>query len=160
MTIGLHHRMPHYINIDHMTRQHRIRIWWAIYNCDRIWGSKLGHPASIQDGTTSVELPSMTGLNEQEQANFSDPEYAIANIKLARIVGNVIAKIYGRNQTEPFVQSVRAILRDLKDWMTNLPESIKLPRASTSAPRNIIALHLSLNQVSTSATCWEQVHLT
>jgi len=98
----------------------------------------------------------MTGLNEQEQANFADPEYAIANIKLARIVGNVIAKIYGRNQTEPFVQSVRTILRDLKAWMTDLPDSIKLPRTglSTSAPRNIIALHLSFNQVSTSVTSW------
>ncbi|KAH8590617.1 fungal-specific transcription factor domain-containing protein [Bisporella sp. PMI_857] len=148
MTLGLHHNLPQHITIDPTIRQHRIRIWWTIYNCDRIWGSKLGHPASIQDSSITVELPSMTGLGDKQQDNFADPDYAIASIELSRITGDVISKVYSRNQTEPFVHSVRTILQSLKDWMTNLPDMVRLPHTdiATSAPRNITSLHLSFNQ--------------
>lgn len=150
MTLGLHHKLPNTIDIDPVVRQHRIRLWWTIYYCDRVWGSKLGHPATIQDSTISVDLPSMSGLNNKQKEDFSDFEYAIATIKLARIVSDTIARIYSRNQTEPFIRSVRSILRDLKEWMANLPIILKLQQTdmSTFAPRNISAIHLSFNQVS------------
>ncbi|KIW50250.1 hypothetical protein PV05_11857 [Exophiala xenobiotica] len=148
MTIGLHHGLPQCFTMSPVLRQHRIRIWWTIYDCDRTWGSELGNPASIQDSTVSVELPSMSGLENKEKEDFADPEYAIANIKLAGIVGDVMTDVYTRKQTQPFLHSVSTILRKLQSWKTHLPDSLKLPHTDTCAslPRNLSSLHLSFDQ--------------
>jgi proline utilization trans-activator len=147
MTIGLHHNLPHTVVIDPVVRQHRVRLWWTIYICDRMWGSKLGHPLIIQDSDISVDLPSMLDLNDRERAMFPDPDYIISSIKLARIAGSIISTIYCRGQPPPFVQSVQKILRDLNGWVATLPNPIKLAQVGGFTPRHIVSLHLSFNQV-------------
>lgn len=147
-TIGLHLNLPHTVMIDPVDRQHRVRIWWTIYICDRMWGSKSGHPLIIQDSDISVDMPSMANLNEQEKEMFPDPDYIISSITLARIVGGIIGTIYCRGQPPPFVPSVQKVLRDLNHWVATLPESIKLAPAGGFTPRHIASLHLSFNQAS------------
>ncbi|PVH70848.1 fungal-specific transcription factor [Cadophora sp. DSE1049] len=151
LTIGLHHNLPGSIALDPVARQHRVRIWWTIYICDRMWGSKLGHPLMIPDRDITVDLPSISGLTEEANAEFSDLSYIIASIKLARIAGEIVTNIYCRGKPPPFVQSVQRILRDLNAWMTALPESVRLS-GSGSSPRHVVSLHLSFNQCVILAT--------
>ena len=133
--------------MDPVARQHRVRIWWTIYICDRMWGSKLGHPLMIPDSDITVDLPSFSGLTGEERIEFPDPEYIIASIKIAKIAGNIITNIYSRGRSPPFINSVQKVLRDLNVWMADLPDSIRLAEAGGCTPRHVVSLHLSFNQV-------------
>ena len=95
-------------------------------------------------------MPSLVGLDEKQQLDFVDPEYVTATVKLARLVGDVMTSVYNRNQMQPFLRNVSDILRDLKEWKANLPDSIGLLVGDLSAtlPRHLVYLHLSINQVS------------
>jgi proline utilization trans-activator len=152
LTLGLHHNVSDTIPIDPVTRQHRIRIWWTMYTCDRMWGAKTGYPVSIQDEDISVDYPSLAGLNDLQAEEFSpSTAYVTASIRLARIAGSIVSKIYSRRKQGPsFVQSVQQILNDLKVWVASLPESLKLDEKGIGSgrPRNIISLHLAFNQAS------------
>ncbi|KAH6703133.1 fungal-specific transcription factor [Leptodontidium sp. MPI-SDFR-AT-0119] len=151
LTIGLHHNLPGSIALDPVAREHRVRIWWTIYICDRMWGSKLGHPLMIPDTNITVDLPSNSMLTEEAKAEFSDPAYIIASIKLARIAGEIVTSIYCRGHPPPFIQSVQRILRSLNAWMAALPESVRLSKSGSSA-RHVVSLHLSFNQCVILAT--------
>ncbi|KFZ16540.1 hypothetical protein V502_05055 [Pseudogymnoascus sp. VKM F-4520 (FW-2644)] len=146
LTLGLHHNFPRTIVMDPVARQHRVRIWWTIYICDRMWGSKLGHPLMIPDRDITVDLPSFSGLTNEERAEFPDPDYIIASIKLAKIAGNIITTVYCRGHPPPFIQSVQKVLGDLNAWMADLPDTIRLAKAGGCTPRHVVSLHLSFNQ--------------
>jgi len=148
MTLGLQHNIPTHINVTPTVRQHRLRLWWSIYYCDRVWGSQLGYALSIQDHSISADMPSFAGLDEKQQLDFVDPEYATATVKLARLVGDVMTSFYNRNQMQPFIRNFSDILTHLKEWKANLPGSIRLLVGDLSAtlPRHLVYLHLSINQ--------------
>ncbi|KAL3417413.1 fungal specific transcription factor domain-containing protein [Phlyctema vagabunda] len=156
LTLGLHHNISDAIIADPVARQHRIRTWWTIYICDRMWGSKMGHPVAIQDDDISVDKPSEGNLRAADREEFSpSSEYVNASIKLARISGSIVSNIYSRRKNgPPFVQSVQTILRDLKIWVASLPEGLKLDQKGigTGRPRNIVSLHLAFNQSVILAT--------
>lgn len=133
--------------MDPVARQHRVRIWWTIYICDRMWGSKLGHPLMIPDRDITVDLPSFSGLTNEERTEFPDPDYIIVSIKLAEIAGNIITTVYCRGHPPPFIQSVQKVLGDLNAWMADLPDTIRLAKAGGCTPRHVVSLHLSFNQV-------------
>ena len=149
LTIGLNHNISESQVKDPVERQHRVRIWWTIYIFDRMWGSKMGLPVSILDEDIYVDMPSDTSLQDHDE-QFSDTEYMVASIGLARIAGDTIAKIYSRRKyNETFLQRVQTLLKSLKSWVEALPEHIKLNSEDFSlTPKHIISLHLSFNQVS------------
>lgn len=133
--------------MDPVARQHRVRIWWTIYICDRMWGSKSGHPLMIPDRDITVDLPSFSGLSDEERTAFPDPDHIIASIKLAKIAGNIITTVYCRGHPPPFIQSVQKVLGDLNAWMAALPDSIRLAETASCTSRHVVSLHLSFNQV-------------
>lgn len=147
MCLGLHHNLNRSTVISPVARQHRIRLWWTIYICDRMWGSKLGQAPCVRDDDITVDLPSMVGLNGDDAKEFPDPDYILARISLAKITGNIIRNIYSRGKPPPFVQSVNQVLRDLNLWMATLPDSVRLGVGRRSPERPILSLHLSFNQV-------------
>ncbi|KFY97034.1 hypothetical protein V498_02328 [Pseudogymnoascus sp. VKM F-4517 (FW-2822)] len=134
------HRNFDTLSMEPVARQHRIRIWWTIYICDRMWGSKLGQPLMIPDRDITVDLPSLSGLTNEERAEFPDPEYIIASIKLAKIAGNIITTVYCRGHPPPFIQSVQRVLGDLKAWMAALPDSIRLAETGGCTPRHVCVI--------------------
>ncbi|OBU00228.2 hypothetical protein VE01_01650 [Pseudogymnoascus verrucosus] len=152
LTLGLHHNFPRTIAMDPVARQHRVRIWWTIYICDRMWGSKSGHPLMIPDRDITVDLPSSSGLNDEERTAFPDPDHIIASIKLAKIAGNIITTVYCRGHPPPFIQSVQKVLGDLNAWMAALPDSIRLAETAGCTSRHVVSLHLSFNQCVILAT--------
>lgn len=58
LTLGLNHDIPECKCPNTVDRQHRTRLWWAIYVFDRMYGSKVGWPIQIADDDIYVEMPS------------------------------------------------------------------------------------------------------
>ncbi|KAJ6015879.1 hypothetical protein N7540_010470 [Penicillium herquei] len=146
LTLGLNHDIPECQCPDLVDRQHRIRLWWAIYVFDRMYGSKTGWPIQIADDDIHVEMPStIPGAIHDEQ--FSDTEFLVASIELARITGQVTDNIYSRKkQPDSFLQREQKLLTALKQWVQSLPPHIRLNRDG-SVPKSVISLHLQFNQI-------------
>lgn len=155
MMLGLHRKIPANSTMGAPEREHRIRVWWTVYVLDRMMSSKIGHPAMIQDTDVDVQLPSFDDLSQQDKADFYDPAYLLAQISLARIVGNVLGNIYhiphpGRTNT--FVQGVQNTLTSLRTFRSSLPPLLRLDANNSPmyANRSVASLHLHFNQVRTS----------
>ncbi|RAK73606.1 transcription factor domain-containing protein [Aspergillus fijiensis CBS 313.89] len=148
LTIGLNHNIPESQLIDPVERQHRVRIWWTIYIFDRMWGSKMGVPSQILDDDIHLDMPSTITPIALHEEQFSDTEYLKANISLARIVGETIAKLYSRRKySETFLQRVQKLLKALKNWVETLPEHLRLNQEEPETSRTPVgSLHLSFNQ--------------
>ncbi|KAJ5975047.1 hypothetical protein N7481_008754 [Penicillium waksmanii] len=151
LTLGLNHDIPECNCPDPVERQHRIRLWWAIYVFDRMYGSKTGWPIQIADDDIHVEMPSKLACDLHEE-QFSDTEFLLASIQLARITGQTIEKVYSRKkQPDSFLQREQKLLISLKEWSQNLPPHLRLNRNS-HAPNNVVSLHLQFNQCIMLAT--------
>ncbi|KAJ5632081.1 hypothetical protein N7490_008420 [Penicillium lividum] len=151
LTLGLHHNIPEYQCPDPVDRQHRIRLWWAIYVYDRIYSSKAGWPNQLSDSDIDVEMPSTVpgGVHDEQ---FSDTEFLVASIELAGITGQVTDKVYSRKkQPDSFLQREQKLLIALKQWSQALPPHIRLSRDGP-LPKNVISLHLQFNQCIILAT--------
>ncbi|KKK22413.1 hypothetical protein ARAM_001419 [Aspergillus rambellii] len=161
LCIGLNHNIPESQLIDPVERQHRIRIWWTIYIFDRMWGSKMGFPAQILDDDIHLDMPSSILSTALYEEQFSDAEYLKANIKLARMVGETIAKLYSRRRyNETFLQRVQKLLKALKNWVDTLPEHLRLNVEEPEMNRkHITSLHLAFNQCVILTTRPTLLHL-
>ncbi|GIJ82604.1 hypothetical protein Asppvi_001113 [Aspergillus pseudoviridinutans] len=161
LQIGLNHNIPESQLIDPVERQHRVRIWWTIYIFDRMWGSKMGMPSQILDDDIHVDMPSRISPTQLHDEQFTDPDYQTANIELARIVGETIAKLYSRRKySETFLQRVQKLLKALKNWVDTLPDHLRLnendPEMNT---KHISSLHLAFNQCVILTTRPTLLHL-
>ena len=161
LTIGLNHNIPESQLIDPVERQHRIQIWWTIYIFDRMWGSKMGLPMQILDEDIHVDMPSPIAQRWRHEEELSDPEYMTANIKLARIVGETITKLYSRRKyQETFLQRVQKLLKALKNWVETLPESLRLNMEDLeSSKKPLVSLHMAFNQCIILTTRPTLLHL-
>ncbi|KAF4539541.1 C6 transcription factor [Lasiodiplodia theobromae] len=151
LTLGLHRNITYDKSISAVEIENRRRVWWTVYTFDRMCSSKLGHPVMIRDEDIDAPLPSTDGLTPAERDEFLDAEQLIANVKLARITGNILNLIYsipGAQQEINFVRNVHKILNSLKEWDATLPASLRLD-PTVSPPyktRSIASLRLHFNQ--------------
>ncbi|GAB1208375.1 hypothetical protein APSETT445_007123 [Aspergillus pseudonomiae] len=149
--LGLNHNIPARQCADPTEREHRVRLWWAIYIFDRMYTSKIGLPLQIRDDDIYVDLPAaVTSPDAEEQ--FSDTAYLVSSIRLARIVGQIVEKIYTRKpHQESFLQREQQLLLALQEWVQSLPAHIKLP-AVEPPQKHVVSLHLQFNQCVILAT--------
>ncbi|KAJ5101571.1 Major facilitator superfamily domain general substrate transporter [Penicillium alfredii] len=161
LTIGLNHNISESQLIDPVERQHRIEIWWTIYIFDRMWGSKMGLPMQILDDDIHVDMPSAVSPRWRHDEELSDTDYMTANIKLARIVGETITKLYSRRKyRETFLQRVQKLLKALKNWVETLPESLRLNMDDLeSSKKPVVSLHMAFNQCVILTTRPTLLHL-
>ncbi|GMF76648.1 unnamed protein product [Aspergillus oryzae] len=89
LSLGLHRSGSAPATATAVELESRRRTWWMLYYFERMSASKLGLPITARDEDIDVELPSMNGLTEEEQQEFADPAHICANVKLARITGNI-----------------------------------------------------------------------
>ncbi|KAJ5109657.1 hypothetical protein N7532_002302 [Penicillium argentinense] len=151
LTLGLNHDIPECNCPDPIVRQHRIRLWWAIYVYDRMYGSKTGWPIQIADDDIHVEMPSEVP-SDPNLEQFSDTQFLVASIQLARITGQAIEKIYSRKrQPDSFLQREQKLLIALKEWSQALPSHLRLNRDGY-VPKHVASLHLQFNQCIMLAT--------
>jgi hypothetical protein len=148
VVMGLHLKVPPSILPDLAAREHRNRVWWTAYTFDRMWSAKMGFPHAISDDEIKVDLPS----NPHEQidtADFPDRSYFVARITLAKLTSRIMNLIYGYDsQAKSLSERVQSAFRDLRAWMDELPESLKVdnPTPSKCDPRSC-SLQLLFNQV-------------
>ncbi|PYH34215.1 Zn(II)2Cys6 transcription factor [Aspergillus neoniger CBS 115656] len=152
LILGLNHNIPERQCTDPIERQHRVRLWWAIYVFDRMYTSKFGFPLQIRDEDIHVDMPTDVASPAAEE-QFSDTAYSVASIRLSQIIGKTIDKIYCRKQhAESFLQREQQLLLALQDWLKSLPEHIKLRSEDSPPPKHIVSLHLQFNQCVILAT--------
>ncbi|KAL2835821.1 fungal-specific transcription factor domain-containing protein [Aspergillus pseudoustus] len=150
-SLGLHRNTPVNSHLAPVEREHRIRLWWTVYVFDRSTCSKLGQPTAIHDADIDVEMPSQDTVEVGTQSTLGRPEHLVAHIKLARITGHIMRDIYGPSATSAragagrFVQNVRAILQQLRDWDVDLPESLRWNQ-DAGVLRSVASLQLHFNQ--------------
>ena len=87
--LGLHRSLPTDTKLSPVEREHRKRVWWTLYTLDRLCSSNLGYPLLISDSVIDVELPTNEGLSPTELEEFTDPSHLVANVKLAKITGQI-----------------------------------------------------------------------
>jgi proline utilization trans-activator len=111
----------------------------------------------LRDEDIDVQMPSMEGLTPEEAEDFYTPELMTAQIKLARITGNMITDLYNIPQpgkTNTFVQNVQRILTDLRSWHETLPEVLRLDFEAMPmySSRSVASLHLHFGNTAMQTT--------
>jgi len=160
INIGLHQKFKDGTR-DAATREHRKRVFWCVYNVDRMIASKSGYPASIQSDEIEVDFPSDEGLTDVERGDLFSADYHNASIRLGRLVGRTNYYVYSRVHFGlSFFKRVQSVFSDLSSWLHTLPKDLELPAESAGhAPQHIIALHLAFNQVSYALCLRAIIHL-
>ncbi|KAI9374856.1 fungal-specific transcription factor domain-containing protein [Aspergillus egyptiacus] len=158
-SLGMHRSTPTHTTLSPVERESRRRTWWVLYFFDRFSASKLGHPITVKDKDIDVEMPSMDGLTAEEQEEFLDPQNLIINIRLARIIGNILTQIYGIPKATHggYILQVHGILKQLREWHDGLPANMRLRDRDT--PRPISSLQLAYNQCIIQTTRPVLLHL-
>ena len=149
INIGLHQKFKDATR-DAATREHRKRVFWCVYNVDRMIASKSGYPASIQSDEIEVDFPSDEGLSEVDLGDLGKADYHNASLRLGRLVGRTSYYVYSRVHFGlSFFKRVQSVFSDLSSWLHTLPKDLELPAESAPhVPQHIVALHLAFNQVS------------
>ncbi|KAL3482416.1 fungal-specific transcription factor domain-containing protein [Aspergillus californicus] len=159
LSLGMHRSASRHVTLTPVERESRRRTWWVLYFFDRFSASKLGQPLTVRDEDIDVEMPSMDGLTKEEMAEFLDPHNLIINIKLARIIGNILTQIYGipKATNGLYINQVHSILKQLRAWHDELPADMRVKERGT--PRPVASLHLAYNQCIIQTTRPVLLHL-
>ncbi|KFY40584.1 hypothetical protein V494_03435 [Pseudogymnoascus sp. VKM F-4513 (FW-928)] len=145
ISMGLHQEVPDQ-NLDDGAREHRRRLWWSVYSMDRILCVKSGNPLTIADQDIGVLPPSRLP---------DEPEMCPATVllhytELSRILGKIMKNLYRRTRTENYslVSSVQAILSDLSNWHTNLPQVLQFDftKLDKEISRESVSIYLHYSQ--------------
>ncbi|KAJ6181365.1 hypothetical protein N7485_000007 [Penicillium canescens] len=111
----------------------------------------MGWPIQIADDDIHPEMPSNVAGDAQEE-QFSDTQFLIVSIQLARITGQVTEKVYSRKpQPNSFLQREQQLLITLKQWLQVLPPHIQF-KCGSPLPKHVTSLHLQFNQCIILAT--------
>ncbi|KAL4974182.1 fungal-specific transcription factor domain-containing protein [Aspergillus desertorum] len=159
LSLGMHRSAARHTTLTPVERESRRRTWWVLYFFDRFSASKLGQPIAVRDEDIDVEMPSMEGLTREEMAEFLDPRNLVINIKLGRIIGNILTQVYGIPKATKglYIHQVHSILKQLRAWHDELPSDMRVKERGT--PRPVASLHLAYNQCIIQTTRPVLLHL-
>ncbi|KAF5970472.1 transcription activator [Fusarium bulbicola] len=158
-SLGMHRSASRHTTLTPVERESRRRTWWVLYFFDRFSASKLGQPITVRDDDIDVEMPSMDGLTKDEMAEFLNPQNLITNVKLAKIIGNILTHIYGipKATNGLYIHQVHGILKQLREWHDELQPELRVKERGT--PRPVASLHLAYNQCIIQTTRPVLLHL-
>ncbi|KAH7161526.1 hypothetical protein EDB81DRAFT_784957 [Dactylonectria macrodidyma] len=122
------------------------RLWWTIYMQERRLAAATGKPSGINDEMIDLPLPLDSG-------GFPPSAPLRANVKIARVTGQVITVLYGppHRTEDDFVHNVQQIIRDLFEISTEIPSEQFLTCTginSDLALRTTASLHLMIYQAT------------
>lgn len=142
-------------------REIRKRTWWGCFMLDRLLSAKVGRQPTIDEKSTSVELPlavddaflrhdsSRTTLATQSPNALSTVDFFRSAIAQARLVGRIIESMYGgdRHQGGGAASKVRESLTvpevlaksiqldgELTTWQSGLPRPLQFEFTSCGTP--------------------------
>ncbi|RAK86385.1 hypothetical protein BO79DRAFT_247035 [Aspergillus costaricaensis CBS 115574] len=154
VVMGLHFDFPNPHLNDPELKEHIKRLWWTSYVLDHLCASISSQLVSISDNDIFVDLSFTPDVAHERQSDFAHTEWFLARVHLARITRKTVESVYDRRQKkESFLQRVQYALRDLKQWLNDLPRDIQMgTQPSHLKPRPIQSLHLTFNQSVILAT--------
>ena len=150
---GLHLNVPQHLMPSFEQREHRKRLWWTAYTLDRIWACMLGKPVSIQDDDIEIDLPS--NVQDSLAEDFQGTNYHCASLRIANLGAEITASVYSRRGAGSiFSDRVQQALRELGNWLQNLPEPLRtmMSELPYNAALPTITLYLYFNQVCSFPT--------
>ncbi|KAF9652607.1 hypothetical protein BDM02DRAFT_3088957, partial [Thelephora ganbajun] len=152
--IGLH-RSPRRLQLSSLEKEIRRRVWWCVYGLDRVLSMALGRPSGANDDDCDVELPVEIDdgqLQSSAEGNTLSPGenfmtgfiwltkiYIIAG-KIARQLQS--SKIEDPSKDDQMSQTVRALDRELAEWVENLPHNVRHATNNRKNPK-MLALCLT-----------------
>lgn len=152
-TLGLHREVGRGFNggVSELELEKRRRLWWNCYIWDRTVTIRLGHPVMINDDSMDVKLPLTSHLLEEDRRFYPTPAHLlIEKIKLARISGLILTKIYRidkpKRLKDRFIVSAHSILNILRFWYNELnSQTLDYSRLDPNKKRQSYSLHLHYN---------------
>ncbi|KAL6353953.1 hypothetical protein LRP88_12948 [Fusarium phalaenopsidis] len=122
------------------------RLWWTAYMQERRLAVATGTPSGINDDAIDLPLP-------WDAAGFPPAAAIRANIRIARVTGQIITNLYGTKfeNEEDFVSNAQQIMKNLFDISTEIPSEQFLNLAGNNSNvslRTAASLHLMLYQAA------------
>ncbi|KAJ5806876.1 hypothetical protein N7474_010468 [Penicillium riverlandense] len=117
----------------------RRRIWWTLFARERLTSLSQGRPCTINIKDCNVQKPTITDWPSSKRR---EAEIFIQWVKLCEIVGHVAKHLRRHPEAK---DRARDLLDDLKVWIANLPQDLRLPYFEGSLSnfdRDICQLHL------------------
>lgn len=134
-TLGLHKRTATFTEN---------RVFWLCFVYDRLVSVRFGLPLMINE--MDIDVPLITKLEGPNQQILFEGNHFNSQVKLAKIITQIVRKIYTRNSLS-FVQNCYKVLKQLKNWLDSLPDSLKVDYGdfSSKQSRSTINLHINYN---------------
>ncbi|CAG8251548.1 unnamed protein product [Penicillium salamii] len=154
VVMGLNFDFPNTHLNDPELKEHLKGVWWASYVLEHLCASISSQPVSIADKDIFVDSSLSTNVTNQLNSDFPHTEWIVARVNLTRLARRTIESVYGRGERKvSFLKRIQYSLRDLKQWLNDLPKDIQMDAESSNLkPQPIQSLHLHFNQSVILAT--------
>ncbi|KAK6893743.1 Protein STB5 [Candida tropicalis] len=146
--LGMNHKVPDFDskNLTAQQLEMRYRLFWSVYNLDRLSSVSLGRPVAIHDDDINVPFPQILDDDETEDIAVNR-----LIINLRKLEGTVLRKVHSVNIYKNFANTAKSqdevcqvILSDLRQEIEAWYDQAKsLDRANTSA-RHSVSFHVSI----------------
>lgn len=144
--LGMNHKVPDFDskNLTAQQLEMRYRLFWSVYNLDRLSSVSLGRPVAIHDDDINVPFPQILDDDETEDIAVNR-----LIINLRKLEGTVLRKVHSVNIYKNFANTAKlqdevcqVILSDLRQEIEAWYDQAKsLDRANTSA-RHSVSFHV------------------
>lgn len=122
LSLGLNRQVRGHM--DPVEREMRHRLFWSVYNLDRLLSISFGKPLAIDEDDVEIPLPS-----KLEDEEYGTMKIIQSMIHLRRIEGKIIKKVYsfkaGQKDPETKELIVTNIINDLDRWYEACPIQFK-----------------------------------
>ncbi|RSL67364.1 hypothetical protein CEP53_003010 [Fusarium sp. AF-6] len=122
------------------------RLWWTVYMQERRLAAATGTPSGINDDAIDLPLP-------WDASGFPPAAAIRANIRLARVTGQIMTNLYGTKFENEggFFTNAQQIIKNLFDISTEIPSEQFLNLSGSNSNvslRTAASLHIMLYQTA------------
>ncbi|SCU82269.1 LAME_0C00408g1_1 [Lachancea meyersii CBS 8951] len=120
------------------------RVFWLCFIYDRLLAVRFGFPLMIDE--RDINIPVFNEAERTHKAASLDIYHFVAQVNLAKITTQVLAKIYTQNAFS-FLHNCHSVLKQLKEWFDALPSELKFDYndIKTGTVRSTFNLHINYN---------------
>jgi hypothetical protein len=135
-SLGLDRRAPPEWNLAEEEVRERNRVFWAVFNMDKMIALRCGRPSVICDDDVSCYFPRNVELIQQQHdlatsSSSIQPlafDYFLCITKLSRLCGRVSRSLYSAAALDTLssrlITTANRILHDLQTWLVMIPPEI------------------------------------
>lgn len=152
--LGLH-RDSRAMNLEPITRDERLRVFWVCYVMDKTISIGVGRSSALHDYDCDVPLPSSSRDDDAGSpftSSFNRLHSFVYNIRLAQISSKVYRKLYSarslaRHTIDSLADAVGDLDEDLASWRISVPAKYRpesdIEWKADTLHQHILQLHLA-----------------